>query len=175
MNEEATPVPVGSADAPDHLDRDHLRKEVWTMALYVTVCLLAALTALQNVGAVPGRVLGLIWGTTIGLALAHLFAFRVAGRLVHEGRLPKADQIVSGVQLAAAAAVALIVTIPVLIAPPAAELSSARYACAFIIGVVSYGIARSAERSRMRAALYGLGVLALASIIAAIKHALAGH
>jgi hypothetical protein len=75
MNEEATPLPVGSADAPDHLDRDHLRKEVWTMALYVTVCLLAALTALQNVGAVPGRVLGLIWGTTIGLALAHLSRF----------------------------------------------------------------------------------------------------
>ena len=75
------------------------------MALYVTVCLLAALTALQNVVAVPGRVLGLVWGTTIGLALAHLFAFRIAGRLVQDGRLAKGDQIASGVQLAAAAAV----------------------------------------------------------------------
>ena len=63
------------------------------MALYVTVCLLAALTALQNVVAVPGRVLGLVWGTTIGLALAHLFAFRIAGRLVQDGRLAKGDQI----------------------------------------------------------------------------------
>ena len=62
------------------------------MALYVTVCLLAALTALQNVVAVPGRVLGLVWGTTIGLALAHLFAFRIAGRLVQDGRLAKGDQ-----------------------------------------------------------------------------------
>jgi hypothetical protein len=174
MSEDAAPLPV-SAPAADHPDRDHLRKEAWTMALYVTVCLLAALTALQNVVAVPGRVLGLIWGTTLGLALAHLFAFRVAGRLVHDGRLPKSDQIVSGIQLAAAAAVALLVTIPVLIAPPVAELTWAGYMCAFIIGVVGYGIARSADRSRLAAGLYGLGVLALAFIIAAIKHALAGH
>jgi hypothetical protein len=40
------------------------------MARYVTICLLAALTALENVVAAPGRVLGLVWGTTIGLALA---------------------------------------------------------------------------------------------------------
>ena len=33
--------------AADHVDRDHLRKEAWTMALYVTICLLAALTALE--------------------------------------------------------------------------------------------------------------------------------
>jgi hypothetical protein len=91
------------------------------------------------------------------------------------GGSPKSDQIVSGIQLAAAAAVALLVTIPVLIAPPVAELTWAGYMCAFIIGVVGYGIARSADRSRLAAGLYGLGVLALAFIIAAIKHALAGH
>jgi hypothetical protein len=174
MSEDAAPLPIASGAAADHLDRDHLRKEAWTMALYVTVCLLAALTALQNVVAIPGRVLGLIWGTTIGLALAHLFAFRVAGRLVHDGRLPKSDQIISGIQLAAAA-VALLVTIPVLIAPPVAELTWARYVCAFITGVVGYGIARGAGRSRLRAGLYGLGVLTLAFVIAAIKHSLTGH
>ena len=145
------------------------------MALYVTVCLLAALTALQNVVAVPGRVLGLVWGTTIGLALAHLFAFRIAGRLVQDGRLAKGDQIASGVQLAAAAAVALLVSVPVLIAPPADELTWAGYVCAAIIGVVGYGVARAAEQSRMRALLFGLGVLAVAIVVAALKHALADH
>jgi hypothetical protein len=59
------------------------------MALYVAICLIAALTALENVTAVPGHILGLVWGTTVGLALAHVFAFRVAGRLVHDGVLPK--------------------------------------------------------------------------------------
>jgi hypothetical protein len=114
----ATPEVAPDAEA-DHVDRDHLRKEAWTMGLYVTVCLLAGLTALESVVAVPGHVFGLVWGTTVGLALAHLFAFRLAGRLVHDGRFPRSDQIVS--------------------------------------------------------ALFGVAVLALAIIIAGIKHALAGH
>ena len=175
MTEESGTPPVTPDAEADHEDRDHLRKEAWTMGLYVTVCLLAGLTALESVIAVPGRVIGLVWGTTVGLALAHLFAFRIAGRLVHDGRLSKSDQIVSAVQLAAAAAIALVVSIPVLIAPPATELDWARYTCAGIIGVVGYGVARSADKSRIRAVLFGVGVLALAIIIAAVKHALGGH
>jgi hypothetical protein len=175
VSEDSAGPPLMSDAAPDHVDHDHLRKEAWTMALYVTICLLAALTALENVVAVPGQVFGLVWGTTIGLALAHLFAFRIAGRLVHDGRFPKGDQVVSSIQLAAAAAVAVLVSIPVLIAPAADELDWARYTCAGIIGVVGYGVARGGGQSRMRAALFGLGVLALAIVIAALKHALAGH
>jgi ABC-type amino acid transport system permease subunit len=109
----ATPEVAQDAEA-DHVDRDYLRKEAWTMGLYVTVCLLAGLTALESVVAIPGHVFGLVWGTTVGLALAHLFAFRLAGRLVHDGRFPRSDQIVSAIQLAAAAVVALVVSIPVL-------------------------------------------------------------
>jgi hypothetical protein len=161
-------------DAAD-VDRDHLRKEAWTMGLYVTVCLLAGLTALESVVAVPGRVFGLVWGTTVGLALAHLFAFRIAGRLVQDGRLARSDRIVSAVQLAAAAIIALVVSIPVMIAPPESELDWARYTCTAIIGVAGYGVARGAGQSRIRAMLFGLGVLALGIIIAAVKHALAGH
>jgi hypothetical protein len=93
VSEDSAGPPLLSDAAPDHVDRDHLRKEAWTMTLYVTICLLAALTALENVVAVPGQVFGLVWGTTIGLALAHLFAFRIAGRLVHDGRFPKGDQV----------------------------------------------------------------------------------
>ena len=58
MTEDA--APVEAAVEADHADPDHLRKEAWTMALYVTVCLLAALTAIENLVAVPGRVFGLI-------------------------------------------------------------------------------------------------------------------
>jgi FtsH-binding integral membrane protein len=175
VTEESATPPVASDAENDHVHGDHLRKEAWTMGLYVTVCLLAALTAVESVFPVPGRVLGLVWGTTVGLALAHLFAFRIAGRLVHDGRLPKSDQIVSAVQLAAAAGVALVVSIPILIAAPASELNWARYTCAGIIGVVGYGVARSAEKSRIRSMIFGVAVLVLALIIAVIKHALAGH
>ena len=145
------------------------------MALYVAVCLIAALTALQNATAIPGQVMGLVWGTTIGLALAHLFAFRIAGRLVHDGRVPRSDRIVSGIQLAAAAAVAVVVSAPVLIAPPDSELDWARYTCGGIIGVVGYGVARSAEQNRIRSLAFASGVLALALVVAGIKHALVGH
>jgi hypothetical protein len=82
---------------------------------------------------------------------------------------------VSAIQLAAAAVIALVVSIPVLIALPVSELDWARYTCAAIIGVVGCGVARSADKSRVRAVLFGVGVLALAIIIAGIKHALAGH
>jgi hypothetical protein len=79
------------------------------MGLYVTVCLLAGLTALESVVAVPGHVFGLVWGTTVGLALAHLFAFRLAGRLVHDGRFPRSDQIVSAFFGVAVLALAIII------------------------------------------------------------------
>jgi hypothetical protein len=145
------------------------------MALYVAICLIAALTALENVSAVPGHILGLVWGTTVGLALAHVFAFRVAGRLVHDGELPKADRITSVVQLAAAAAVALVVSIPTLLASTENELDWARYTCAGIIGAVGYLVARGAEHGRVRAVLFGFGVLVIAVIIAVLKHRLVGH
>jgi chemotaxis receptor (MCP) glutamine deamidase CheD len=145
------------------------------MALYVAICLIAALTALETVTAVPGHIMGLVWGTTVGLALAHVFAFRVAGRLVHEGDLPKADRTVSMVQLASAAAVAVVVSVPVLLAPVVTELDWARYTCAAIIGLVGYMVARGAARGRIRAVLFGLAVLAAAIAVAALKHALAGH
>ena len=62
------------------------RKEGFTMALYVSVCLLAALTGLpDDADRHTLDVLGIVWGTTIGLALAHLFAFRLSARLVESG------------------------------------------------------------------------------------------
>jgi hypothetical protein len=130
---------------------------------------------LANVTAVPGHILGLVWGTTVGLAVAHVFAFRIAGRLVHDGDLPRTDRIISLVQLAAAAAVAVVVSVPVLLVPTVNEITWARYTCAAIIGVVGYLVARGAERSRIRSVLFGLGVLAAAFAVAALKHALSGH
>jgi hypothetical protein len=114
-----------------------------------------------------------VWGTTVGLAVAHVFAFRIAGRLVHDGDLPRDDRIISVVQLAAAAAVAVLVSIPVMLVPTVNELTWASYTCAAIIGVAGYLVARGAERGRIRSVLFGLGVLLAAFAVAAIKHALA--
>jgi hypothetical protein len=70
MTEDSAPLPVKSAGGTDHIHPDHLRKEGWTMALYVAICLIAALTALANVIAIPGHIMGMVWGATVGLAVA---------------------------------------------------------------------------------------------------------
>jgi predicted membrane protein len=65
--------PEASSDESEAVE---LRKEAWVMALYVAVCLLAALSAVAE-KASDGhvRAIGIVWGTTVGLTLAHVFAF----------------------------------------------------------------------------------------------------
>jgi hypothetical protein len=59
-----------------------LRREAYTMALYVAICLLAALAAVSEPALDEGaHTFELVWGTTVGLALAHWFAFRMSARL----------------------------------------------------------------------------------------------
>jgi hypothetical protein len=175
MTEDSAPLPVASDAGTDHVHPDHLRKEGWTMALYVAICLIAALTALANATAIPGHIMGLVWGTTVGLAVAHVFAFRIAGRLVHDGVLPRADRIVSVVQPGWCGSSRCDRQCPGLLAPTINEITWARYTCAAIIGVVGYLVARGAERGRVRSVLFGLAVLVAAFAIAGLKHALAGH
>ena len=56
-------------------------KEALTMALYVAICLMAALIAIPESAVARTNVLGLVWGITLGLAIAHWFAFRVSARM----------------------------------------------------------------------------------------------
>jgi len=48
------------------------------MALYVAICLMASLVVIPESAVAHTNVVGLIWGVTLGLALAHWFAFRVS-------------------------------------------------------------------------------------------------
>ena len=51
------------------------------MALYVAICLLAALSVVaEDELEHRGVAINVIWGTTLGLALAHWFAFRLSAR-----------------------------------------------------------------------------------------------
>ena len=118
MTTSMTPEPTVAEVAHHAERRSELTLEVSTMALYVSVVLLAALVALEN-GATTSDtdMLGLIWGTTIGLALAHYFAFRVASRLVRGTTFHKRDGEIALAQLCGAAIVAAACTIPVVIFP----------------------------------------------------------
>ena len=166
------------AAADDALERDEqvqeLRREASTMALYVAVCLLAALTALPE-SAAHAKVTPLIWGLTVGLAVVHWFAFRVSARLVASGRLRPRDVELAGAQLVGAAGVALLASIPVVLLPESAELEGVALLLAAFIALVGYAVARAGGATRARALVYALTVLVVAVAIAELKNRLAGH
>jgi predicted membrane protein len=153
-----------------------LRKEAWVMALYVAVCLLAALAAVAE-KASDGhvRALGIVWGTTIGLALAHAFAFRVSARIVAQGRVRRSDANVVLAQLVGAAGVAVLATIPILLWPATAEFDVVRWTLALFISVVGFEVARSSGAGRARSVFYGTTLLVAAVTIAVVKNILSGH
>lgn len=145
------------------------------MALYVSVCLLAALIALPETGGAHDHVIRIIWGVTIGLAAAHWFAFRLSARLVGRGSMGLEDVESAGAQLAAAAAVALLASIPVFLFSASAELAVVELLLAAFIGSVGFAVARGAGATPAKALLYALIVISLALLIAGLKNGLAGH
>jgi hypothetical protein len=156
--------------------RAELTLESSTMALYVSVVLLAALVALED-GAThdDGEMLGLIWGTTLGLALAHYFAFRVASRLVRGTTFHKRDGEIALAQLGGAALVAALCSIPVLLFPDSSKNDFVRLELAFLLGIAGYAAGRTGGTTRLRSLATGLIVLALGVGVALAKNALLGH
>ncbi len=153
-----------------------LRKEASVMALYVAVCLLAALIALgEDADHGHVRAFGLVWGTTIGLASAHAFAFRISARLVAAGQIGRHDQQVVAAQLTGAAAVAAIATVPIVLLDSTAELDAVRLVLGLFIGAAGYGVARSSGAGRVRSLISAGVVLLLAATVAVIKNILSGH
>lgn len=146
------------------------------MAMYVAVCLLAALTAVAE-QASDGhvRALGIIWGTTVGLTLAHIFAFRVSARVVAQGRIRRSDADAIVAQLVGAVGVAVLATIPVLLWPSTAELDVVRELLALFIALVGFQVARSSGAGRVRSLVYGASLLAVAVTVAVLKNVLSGH
>ena len=146
------------------------------MALYVAICLLAALSLVSEHGGTDqADTFKLVWGTTLGLALAHWFAFRVSSRLVAAGSVRRQDAAAAGAQLAGAAAVALLATVPVLLFPDSAELDVVRLVLAAIIALVGYAVARGAGATPARSIVYAASILVVASAVAVLKNVLAGH
>ncbi len=152
-----------------------LRKEALTMALYVAICLMAAFIAIPESAVEHTNEVGLIWGVTIGLAIAHWFAFRVSARMVGAGTVSSSDVELAGAQLLGAAGVAVAVSVGVLLLPDSAEFEGAGYLLAALISLIGYAVARSAGGTRMRAMVYALVVLVGAVAIAVVKNLLAGH
>jgi hypothetical protein len=155
--------------------RWELRKEALTMALYVAICLMASLIVIPESAVGQTQVVGIIWGVTLGLALAHWFAFRVSARMVGAGTVRSSDVELIFAQLFGAGGVALLVSFGVLLLPDSVELQGAEYPLAALISLIGFGVARGAGATLLRAVVYALFVLAAAVTIAVLKNLLAGH
>ena len=139
------------------------------MALYVAICLIAALSLVDTGALDRGQIFELVWGTTIGLATVHYFSFRVAGRMVTTEELVERAGSVAAAQLSGAAIVACAVTVALVVTPTQSEVTVAKFVVAALIGLMGYLVARASTSSAWRAALFGLFVLVLAVIVAAVK------
>jgi hypothetical protein len=158
-----------------HETHMELRREAFEMALYVAICLLAALTAVSDDHTSELKVFEIVWGTTLGLSLAHWFAFNVSSRLVSVGQVREREREVVVAQIGGAAAVAIVATIPVVLLPTSVEFDVVRFVLAGVIGIVGYEVARTSGADRMRSFGYALAVLFVANLVVVIKNFLLGH
>jgi hypothetical protein len=174
-------VTVATRLASTGTERDELVREAATMVLYVSVVEIAELAALpetHRLGRVTGPVgtalVAIIWGTAIGLAVAHWFAFGFAARELRGG-VRRIDFQVGLAQLGAAAFVAAVSCLPIVLFGDVREQEFIGVMPAILIGVSSYFIGRTSGRSRLAAAIYGAIALLAGLAVAAIKGALAAH
>jgi hypothetical protein len=165
-------------------DRRFIWREATTMTLYVSVVLLAELAVLPAGrdgagepvhGPVGVELLAILWGTTIGLALAHGFAFKVATQGFGEGRLREQAFKEALAEIAAAAVVAALASLPVLVFGPENEQRVVLFVLALIIGGVGYLVERANGRTRMASLIFGVITLFVGLVVAGAKSLLSGH
>src|SRR5262245_63395720 len=103
-------------------ERTEIFREAVTMVLYVSVVEIAELAAIPEehfagghvTGAVGGKLLAIVWGTAVGLAIAHWFAFRLAAPAFRGERPTRLDTYVGLAQVGGAVFVAAMSSLPVL-------------------------------------------------------------
>lgn len=101
-----------------------LRRESDMMAFHVCITLFAALTlGRDHAGQQQGEVLSVVWGTTVGLALAHWFAVRVSARIVPDPDDHHTPWEVFTSQSAMALVVGVTTTAVVILLPPISSAS----------------------------------------------------
>lgn len=147
-----------------------LRREADMMGFYLAIALLAALTAGNDHTAhTQLDVLKVVWGTTIGLGLAHWFAITVSARLVRDPDMHHTPMELLLSQMAMGTALALVATVIVAVLPDDLERLGVRLVAALSIGII-VDLESRAGGSSVRTSLWRGGLaLVVAMVIATIK------
>jgi hypothetical protein len=160
-----------------------LLHEATVMILYVSVVEIAELAAVPESHLAFGRVTGpvgesllaIVWGTAVGLALAHWFAFGLAAAAFRGEHPSHRDTQIGLAQLAGAVLVAALSSLPTLLLSDVRAQETTGDVPALLVGVVAYLLARRTGSSRPAAAFYGLTALALGVVVALLKSILSAH
>lgn len=146
------------------------------MTLYVSLSLLAVVAAMPSTPSdeAVGELVKLLLLTCLGLVLAHLVAFRLSARMVHDCKLPPESPEIILAQVVGGLAVAVIAIVPVLLLGAGVGGTIAELLLLGIVALAGYTVARGAGLSRTRRLAYVGGVLVLTLVILAVKAA-AGH
>jgi len=175
-----TAAVIGAAQSEE---RAEILREATIMVLYVSVIEIAELAALPEdhfadghvTGPVGGALLAIIWGTAVGLALAHWFAFRIAAPAFRGDRVTSLDTRIGIAQVVGAIFVAAVSSLPVLFLNDVRAQEFTGDIPALVIGVVGYVLARATGKSRPASFFYGFTALALGVLVATVKSMLAAH
>lgn len=156
-------------------ERREALREGMTMALYISLSLIAVMVAVPHPeDMASGDLAWLTFVTSVGLILAHQLAFRMSSRLFADGsRLEAMHVLVLRDQLVGGGLVTAIAIAPIILLGTGAFRLSVLILLAFVL-TVGYFVARSAPTSRPRALAYVTGVGILVVAVLAVK-SLAGH
>lgn len=172
----AADAPQGTAASPDPGHLRALAREFFASALYVAIVLLAALVALPK-ARLPsdGSLVATLFGTALGLILAHFVAFRLAAHFTAEtGIAPAPVAQEAGAGLAGGLAVATLATLPFAVLNGETALIATLIALAILPAVIGFAIARLRGRTWGVSLVAGGIALASALLVVIVKYEL-GH
>src|SRR3954467_8752408 len=151
-----------------------LRREADMMAFYLGITLLVALSVSKDSAPPPmPELLLIIWGTTIGLGVAHWFALGLSAYLVDDPGLHHSPRQMLFSQVVMAVILAVVASITVLVAPLVQEeLFSGRVAVAVFVGALVVGESRGRGHGLVPALALGAVALGLAIAVTVLRLAL---
>jgi hypothetical protein len=151
--------------------RHAVEREFVANGLYLGIVLYAAMAVIPS-DHLPSDVefVLIILGTSLGLVLAHWFAFHIAASaLSPEGRTRDHETEEAGAQVAGGVTVAVFGSIPFLIFDGETAVHVTQFLLGLLPALAGYAIGRRRDHSRLRSVALAVGVLAVASGITLLK------